>query len=74
MPNWYNLLTPEGVTAYMAESVSSKDWNERARIVRSANRNRFPAFWHTSIINSGLSARTASNWGKENGTLCPTLN
>ncbi len=58
----HDLTTPEGVAAYMSESLSEEDWNDRCDLVALANGGELPVFWFATIISSGL-ARRVNRYG-----------
>jgi len=45
----------------MASSKSEEQWNQNADLVKAAN-NGYPGFWFSTIILSGVAAKTAARW------------
>lgn len=57
-----DLTQIDNVVAYMKESLSEKDWNDRSDKVKEANGNEYPGFWFMEIVMSGLTYDTALKW------------
>lgn len=68
-----DLTTPEGVTAYMSQSTSEDDWNDRGQAVKDAN-SGYPSFWWETVVKSGLSERVAQSFGGNYGLHVTDLN
>lgn len=58
-----DLTTAEGVAAYMRESTSVEDWNNRIEHVKNANDGQYPSFWWETIVMSGLAEEVANGFG-----------
>jgi len=48
------LTTPEGLAAYMRQTVDADDWNRRAAEVLRVNGDKYPSFWWETVMASGL--------------------
>lgn len=57
-----DLTTPEGVKALMESSTGEQNWDDNCDKVKTANSNDYPGFWYSTIIVSGLAARTFMKW------------
>ena len=56
-----DLTSSDGVAAFMRQTSSRKDWNERCDIVKKANGGDYPAFWYGTVIASGLYTEVMAN-------------
>lgn len=56
-----DLTSAAGVAAFMRQTSSRKDWNERCDIVKKANGGDYPQFWYGTVIASGLYTEVMAN-------------
>jgi len=59
-----NLKSSKDAADLMASSKSEAEWNANCDQIKAAN-NGYPDWWFTTIVVSGLSARTAAKFGRD---------
>jgi hypothetical protein len=57
------MKTPEEVLAYMKLSTSTVDWNKRCTDVKEAFDGHYPAFWWSTMIQSGEADKILATLG-----------
>jgi hypothetical protein len=59
---YMDLTSEKGVEKHMKAATSQTDWNRRAAEVQAANGGKYPEFWFSTIMVSGLAAETQLSW------------
>ncbi|HCQ30913.1 TPA: hypothetical protein DIU27_00825 [Candidatus Collierbacteria bacterium] len=59
-----DLMTKEGVAAYMGSSRSPKEWDDRYDEIKKMYGGYLPDFWPRLIEASGLAQTTIGSWKK----------
>lgn len=49
------------VIDFMSQEISENDWNTRCDEVKRRC-NGYPAFWYSSIVQSGMMSKTEARW------------
>lgn len=55
--NSFDLKTPEGVSGLMETSHNTDEWNANTSKVKEANGGRYPSFWYSTVVMSGLAEK-----------------
>lgn len=58
-------MTEADVVALMKTSRSADEWNANAKIVKEAFWGRFPEFWWSAMMMSGLAHQIQQSWMSE---------
>jgi hypothetical protein len=48
----------------LRNSKNEEDWNDACDAIKAARGGRYPSDWWPKVMQSGLSAQVAKNWGQ----------
>jgi hypothetical protein len=57
-------MQEDEVVKLMQSSRSPEEWNRNCQTVKTACGGRYPAFWYSAILSSGVASATLAKFGE----------